>query len=423
MTVPASAATDAPSRLAETARIAVLGAFFVIVLLATGVFAPGLVDPAGNAFLQQGVVEGLWIVVLALSLPFARFDRLRWDRRVGLLVVFVFWAVLSSLWAGGISDMAKASVLAVNVFAVFVLVVTQKAEDVVDTLVAGLFALAAASIALVIVAPDVAVLDTWQHAGLWGGVFDQKPTLGITSAFLLYLAAMRVGARPGRGILIYHLAAMAVAAACILGSGSRGGGVLAVLAVVLGLASRHSAAIARFTASVPIIALAVTGVMMAMLAVSDRDVLTFGDFDVDFTERTFIWKHVLDWTTETSALFGSGLNGFWTRKEVADAFLGAHGWFLDNYHNGYLAIFGDCGFVGVGLFLALAVAVASVDFGRTPSEVALEKLMTGFLALFAVINVTETYLLRSTNIASILFFFFVFRLFTGERAADGDAAG
>lgn len=399
-------------------RVAIAGVF-LITLFASGPFASGLTGSAGSDVVQQAVVEVVWVAILASSLPVLRLDRWDWDRRIVVVVAFVFWAVLSSTWAGA-SSLVKGGVLAVNVAAVFLLAHTQRFEEVVDATVAALFVICAASLVLVVVAPDVAVVDDWQHSGQWSGAFDNKQTLGINSAFLLYLAAMRTGASRRPVAVAYHLAVMAAAIACIVGAGSRGGGVLAVLAVGLGLSSRHARGIERLSALIPLLTLAISTAMIVMLRVSDRDFLSVGDWDVDFTERTKIWKHAIDYLGGGTLWFGSGLNGFWSRKDVADAFLGGHEWFLDNYHNGFLAILGDCGLVGAVLFVVLTALFPVVTAGEEDlhrrSEVTL---ILGFLALFYVIDMSETYFLRSTNTFSILYFFFVFRLFGRARAPTG----
>ena len=397
-------------------------AFFLIVLISTGNFAPGLIDASRNDLLQQAVVEILWVGIVAIALPRLRVDRYVWDPRIGAIVAFVFYAALSSLWSsGGVSAVMKGGAMAFNVLAIFLLTARLRFETLVDLLVAGLAVLDLVSLALVILVPDIGLVQTWQHEGQWSGVFDQKQTLGITSAMLLYLTAMRFPARRDLGWRARHVAIAALAMACIVGSGSRGGGGLALAAAAIGLFSSRSRGVRALAAVTPILASAVAVVFLSMLVVSDRDVLNFGAGDVDLTDRTRIWKHALDGVSGGNLIFGSGLNGFWSRKDVADAFWGGHGWFLDNYHNGYLAILGDCGLVGAVLFAAVTVSLASAGVGAgSAREISQKKLAMGFVALFYLINVTETYLLRSTNVASLIFFFFAFRLLATEAVGpDG----
>lgn len=405
----------------DPAQAATVVAVFVITLLASGPFAEGLVAGAQTDQFQQAIVELFWIAIFALSLPALRLDDLALDRRIGVVAAFVFWATLTSLWAGG-AAMLKGAVLAFNVSAVFLLAATRPFGAIVDALIAALALLAAISLVLVAFFPEIALVEAEQHAGQWTGIFDNKQTLGIDCAFLLYLAAMRIGEHRGWPAIVYHLATMAAAIACIVGAGSRGGGVLAVLAVALGFLSRRSRGIARLAGYAPLVTLAISATMMVMLVVTDRDFLTIAGFDIDFTERAKIWKHALDYFGGGTTVFGWGLNGFWTRKDIADAFIGGHEWFLDNFHNGFLAVLVECGLIGMALFVGLTLALPSLMAGGSRDRAHETTTILGFMVLFYVIDMTETFFLRSTNTFSMVFFYFVFRLFVTERptaVADG----
>jgi hypothetical protein len=86
----------------DPAQAATVVAVFVITLLASGPFAEGLVAGAQTDQFQQAIVELFWIAIFALSLPALRLDGLALDRRIGVVAAFVFWATLTSLWAGEI---------------------------------------------------------------------------------------------------------------------------------------------------------------------------------------------------------------------------------------------------------------------------------------------------------------------------------
>ncbi|MCE1237815.1 MAG: O-antigen ligase family protein [Hyphomicrobiales bacterium] len=415
--VQVTAGLDAERRAArgfDPAHAATLLAVFVITLLASGPFAEGLFSGAQTDQFQQAIVELFWITIFALALPALRLDRIPWDRRIGVVVAFVFWATLSSLWAGG-AAMLKGAVLTFNVAAVFLLAATRPFGAIVDAMIAALALLAAISLVLVAFFPEIALVDTEQHAGQWTGVFDNKQTLGIDCAFLLYLAAMRIGEHRGWPAIVYHLATMAAAVVCIVGAGSRGGGVLAVLAVALGFLSRRSLGVARLAGYAPLATLAISATMMAALVVTDRDFLTIAGFDIDFTERAKIWKHALDYFGGGTTVFGWGLNGFWSRKDIADAFIGGHEWYLDNFHNGFLAVLVECGLIGMGLFVGLTLALPSLMAGGDRDREHETTTILGFMVLFYVIDLTETFFLRSTNTFSMIFFYFVFRLFVVDR--------
>jgi len=192
---------------------------------------------------------------------------------------------------------------------------------------------------------------------------------------------------------------------------------------VLGLGARRSRAIAALTSFVPLATIVVAAALMGTLWITDLAWLQIGPFEIDFTERTKIWKHALDYLDGGSALIGSGLNGFWGRKDVVDAFIGRNVWFLDNFHDGFLAIFVECGAIGLVLLTAVTMAFPSKlpDAEASRAERERKIFILGFLTLYYVINLTETYFLRSTNVVSAVFLYFLFVLFSSVGEGEDPA--
>jgi O-antigen ligase len=134
------------------------------------------------------------------------------------------------------------------------------------------------------------------------------------------------------------------------------------------------------------------------------------DTEIDFTERTFIWQHALS-HFEDAPYFGFGLNGFWTIPRIYDAFEQNHGWVLDNYHNGYIAILIETGLAGFTLFLLSSLLFAKRIFVLTATgslPAAHRAMIVGFMALSYQINFTETTFLRSTSFDAVLLVALVF---------------
>lgn len=406
-------------------RGGVIALYFGVVLLSAGNPAPGLLGGEAGDFLLQGIIEVLWLAIVVLVVPGLR--TLRFELDDGLLMIggLVFWAALSSLWAGSAGNSAmKAVALVFNVCAVFLTVARLGAATMIETAIAGLFLTSVASIVLVVVAPDIAILKTWQHTGQWSGVFDSKQTLGINSAILLFLSALRFFAHRAVGWRLYHAAVMVAATICLLGAGSRGGLVLAGGAVTLTLIARWNRQAEVAMAWLPVVAMVVAAAFQFTLWATDLDYLPIGE-GIDFTERTKIWKHALDYLTPGIVLFGAGLNGFWSRKDVEDMFRGAHDWFLDNFHCGFLGILAETGLIGSVMFVVLTGLIVASALRQRREAAERERnhhsLAYGFMALFYLINMTETYFLKSTNFLSMLFFTITFFLF-GRPRMGTDAA-
>ncbi len=423
---PSIALHDPAALRKAAARRIAIAAYFLIVIVGVGPFAPGLVGADRSEMMQQLVIEAMWVTIVAVSLPDLRLDRVRWDRRVGLVAALIGYAVLSSLWAVpavGLAAPTKGAVLAFNAFATWVLFSTRRWDEIVEATIAALAVLDIASVVVVVLRPDIGVLTTWMHAGQWSGVYDHKQTLGIVSAILLYLSATRFQAHDRTWPRAWHALVSVTAIVCMIGAGSRGGLLLGVGAAVLGLGARRSRAIAALTSFVPLATILIAAALMTTLWVTDLAWLQIGPFEIDFTERTKIWKHALDYLDAGSALIGSGLNGFWGRKEVVDAFIGKNVWFLDNFHDGFLAIFVECGLIGLLLLAAVTTAFPSKLPDATASRAERERkiFILGFLTLYYVINLTETYFLRSTNVVSAVFLYFLFVLFSSVGEGEDPA--
>jgi O-antigen ligase len=163
-------------------------------------------------------------------------------------------------------------------------------DDIVECYLLGLFGVCAAAIAVAIAAPDIGVLKTWQHAGQWNGIFVTKQTLGIGGALLLFFSSYRLldaSRRP------WHYAAAAVALVCVIASGSRGGGALAVVSVVCVYLTRLSTRFARGLAFAPFVMILLGIALIAYFVATGNKYLVLFDAELDFTERSFIWQHAL----------------------------------------------------------------------------------------------------------------------------------
>jgi len=353
----------------------------------------------------------LWLLLVFLSfipgvarLPL-RTKGLQWP---ALLLV---WAVLSSLWSDEpLNAMPKAAVLLVSVLAVWRTTSIFTVKEMFSCVYYNLAALLTISVALVFSMPSIAVRQhEWQHEGDWQGVFGSKQGLGVVSAMFLGIVLLRVARRR----TLFDVTMCGVGIACLLGSGSRGAGVIASVGVACLVIARKYPRLALVVTGVLLLDMLLAVANISYLAITGEPSYSLFGFDIDFTERTFIWQYSLSlW--EYRPLMGFGLNGFWTESNVYYAFQRLHGWVLDNYHSGYVAIIVETGVIGFGLFMIVAFKLvsklrylmANVRKNRLSLDMSI-----GFLLMFFTINLTETYFLRSTNFISVFFTFLVIKTF------------
>jgi exopolysaccharide production protein ExoQ len=280
-------------------------------------------------------------------------------------------------------------------------------DAIIGCTIIGLFILLFMSLVFVVFFPDVGVATGWLQEGLWQGVFDSKQSLGLSGALLMFLACHNALRRGGK---IQFFVLFALGAVCVIGSGSRGGGALALAAIVSCYLSRRLPRFGTLLAFGPIAMIIVAGALMAYIVATGHDYLPWFDDQLNFTNRTQIWEYALRHLSDR-ALFGFGLNGFWTTPQFYFGFLHEHDWVLDNYHSGYVAILTETGIVGMTLF-----ALCALLFGFRMSWLRANRLIpqadydliVGYANLMFLINFSETLFLRSTDFSeALLIAFFI----------------
>ena len=358
---------------------------------------------------SQVVAVSLWLMLLLVSfIPGMALSRpvtkgLAWP------ALLLGWVVVSPLWADDpASGAAKAVAFLVSSLAAWRMASVVTAREMLACTFYTLLVLLALSLFLAVAVPEVGLLlNDWQHEGQWKGMFATKQGLGTVSAVFLVLAFLQLSHRRS----VFNVAACALGLACLLGSGSRGGGVMAAVAAAGLSAVRRSPRFAPLAAGILLTGLVLGVLEVAYFSVTgDASIQVFGS-DINLTERTFIWQYAVGLWGDRPYL-GFGLNGFWTSADILALYFNAHGWVLDNYHSGYLAITVETGLIGLALFSAMSLNLAPrlrfLLLHARSNRMSLE-MTAGYIIMFFTINLTETYFLRSTNFMAVLFTFLIIK--------------
>lgn len=389
------------------ARIAISASITINVVASMGTFNTGLL-PAELTFLQQAVALLMWAVLIYASAFVRPRLRLRFNPDLILLLAFYAFAVVSVFWSSlNVAAIMKSAALAMTTFGAFCLVTRIDLDEVVKATALGLFILVAASALCAVAVPDIGIDHSWMHNGQWQGVYESKQTLGFVGAYLMFLACYRK--MTGQGWLAF-LVVFLLASTCVLASESRGAGAVALAACALLVTSMWSVACMRLYAILPFVMCILAGALILYFYVTGYDSIHVGDATIDFTERTFIWHYAISHFND-APLLGFGINGFWTIPSIYDYFEQNHGWVLDNYHSGYIAILMETGFLGYVLFAA-SVLLFSAKILHLISTRSIDRshcaLIIGFVVLSFQTNFTETTFLRSTMFVSVLLVAFFF---------------
>lgn len=359
----------------------------------------------GSDVRWQVATIGLWAMLLLVSfIPGMSLSR---PVTKGLVwpALLLGWVVISPLWSDDpVTGVTKAAAFLVSSLAAWRMASVVTAKEMLACTFYTLLLLLALSLFLALAVPDVGLLrNDWQHEGQWKGMFATKQGLGAVSAVFLVLAFLRLSYQRSA----FNFAACALGLSCLLGSGSRGGGVMAAVAVASLIAVRRSPKFAPLVTGILLVGLVLGVLEIVYFSITgDASIQVFGS-DINLTERTFIWQYATSHWVDRLYL-GFGLNGFWTGTGVLSGYLNLHGWVLDNYHSGYLAITIETGLIGLALFSAMSLNLAPrlrfLLLNARSNRMSLE-MTAGYAIMFFTINLTETYFLRSTNFMAVLFTF------------------
>ncbi|OAF18640.1 O-antigen ligase family protein [Bradyrhizobium neotropicale] len=391
----------------KIARSAISWSITINVVASMGTFNAAIL-PAELTYLQQAIALLMWGVVIYAS-AFVR-PRLRLESNPDLIALVAFYglAALSVLWTTlNAAAIMKGAALAMTTFGAFCLITRIDVDEIVKSTALGFSILVAASAFCAIFVPDIGLDHSWMHGGQWQGVYESKQTLGFISAYLMFFACYRK--MTGQGWAAF-LVTFLLASTCVIGSESRGAGAVALAAGALLATSLWSINCMRIYAVLPSIMCILAGLLILYFYTTGYDSIHLGDSTIDFTERTFIWQYAIS-HFDDAPLLGFGINGFWTVPSIYDYFEQNHGWVLDNYHSGYIAILMETGFLGYLLFVASVFLfsnkvlhlIATRSINRSHCA-----LIIGFVVLSFQTNFTETMFLRSTMFTSLLLVAFFF---------------
>jgi len=391
----------------KIARAAIGCSITINVVASMGTFNTALL-PAELTYLQQAVAILMWGVLIYASAFVRPRLRLQFNPDLIVLVAFYAFAVTSVFWTSlNAAAIMKSLALAMTTFGAFCLITRIDMDEVVRATALGLFILVAASAFCALAVPDIGIDHSWMHNGQWQGVYESKQTLGFVGAYLMFFACyLKMKGQGWPAFLLTFL----LASTCVLASESRGAGAVALAACALLVTSMWSVTCMRIYAVLPFVMSLLAGALIFYFYATGYEAIHVGDASIDLTERTFIWHYAIS-HFDDAPLLGFGINGFWTVPSIYDYFEQNHGWVLDNYHSGYIAILMETGFLGYTLFAA-SVLLFSNKVLHLISARAIDRshcaLIIGFVALSFQTNFTETTFLRSTMFTSVLLVAFFF---------------
>jgi O-antigen ligase len=388
----------------------------VVFLFASGLFAPELSPQIGafkinDFFVAMGAGIGWSILLTRMRGGF------RWlDHRVLLpLFAFYFFVGISIMWSGqpGTASARYLGFVLVTGWTIY-LALRFEFRVLIRLIVSVFIAVGIVSALLALFVPSIGLMDEYLHLGDWRGIYNQKNSLGRQMTLLILMSIFMLFQYREKGLpwlgLIVGIAVLPM-------TGSRTSFVITaigVLSIIFLLLRRRPMAILGI-----VIAICFFALSFALQAVVERDPLLmitgetieiFG-IPLEFTGRLGLWEFASGFV-ENRPLFGYGYDGFWEDPRYGGQLVKEEGWLANDSHNGFYDLVLQTGFVGLAAFLAiyashLYLAGRAVRQKSAPPAV---QFASFYILFFLFANLTESYLLKATNVIQLLYSLAVMQL-------------
>lgn len=311
----------------------------------------------------------------------------------GYVMMTVAWSSLNE------ASLLKAILLFILISSTYIISSRLSVREFTNTLLVGLAFVSVISLILSIVAPSLAY-----HAGeLEGnlkGIYNHKQILGIAATILGFISLVRLYNEKAK---IYFIT-LVVSVICLLLTGSRGALILMAFSFMLSVLPRQGRAY-NLALFIPLITALLSGVFFMVFGALDASGVSFAGEYYTLNSRTYIWNYALQQGWLQTPILGTGLNNFWSNEETILNFSDINNWSTENFHNGYLAVLVEQGLLGYSLFVVLTAMLCN-KLKQLDSSTE-SKTIVGYTSLFYLMNIYETFLIRSTSGILLIFLFFV----------------
>jgi len=353
------------------------------------------------AAINQVALAGLYLLglfFLALNWHHALPVAVR-SAPIWLLLGYLF---LSITWSSSPTDtfVRSLALLWATLFGLYA-AIRLNVDDLIACTAVGLCAVLVLSLVFAACFPSQGFMPA-PHEGALRGIFSQKNTLARAAVWsTIALVMLRPRTRPRR---VLRQLGIAISILSLLWAASRTGSVILVFLLILAPALRLLRRSPLVAIPVTVVAVVVaTGLTLAALG-NRSALLELVGRDATLTGRTLVWAAVAQMIS-LRPLLGYGYGGFWRGWDGPSSRVWALGpWNPNDSHNGILDLLLDVGLVGLALFCCVLVPFvlkAGARLRRSTEPGAAWPLIV--LAGFLLYNLTESAILRPTNLMWLLF--------------------
>jgi exopolysaccharide production protein ExoQ len=317
-----------------------------------------------------------------------------------VLLALIGYALFSALWSYyPDATFRRAFALLLTTTFAFYLVLRFTPRELIQMVAWALFLGAALSLVLVILYPG-SMIHHDALAGSWRGSFGHKNRLGRMMALGVVVFSLLLIERGGK-LRGFNWIGLALCGFMLAMAQSRTAWVTAIvllmLVPVLRFLRNQRLPMSLRLGSVLILGFAAVMVGSHFLLVG----LEALGRDMTFSGRTTIWTHAIH-AGMNHAMLGAGYRSFWTPEGASYVY--ARLWaVIGNGHNGYLDVWLELGFIGLGLFSLMLLTALSRTYSRLIRSNDTAGLFYALVMIYALIySFTEKFLLEQSELTWML---------------------
>jgi exopolysaccharide production protein ExoQ len=364
-------------------------------------------DPAAGSLISQAILAAFYMtgtLLLASARDFLKVMRVAWP-----ILLLPALAVISMLWSPEPAlTLRRAIAFAGTILFGISLGAAYQYRDAAFLLSRMLVLAMVLSVVVVIFDPLYGMHQAWEanqaeHAGAWRGIFGHRNTLGLWSGATL--AILLIAGREALWNRIVWLAGLALAAVCLVFTGSSAG--IAITVLMLAFHAGLNITLRQPPRLQPMAGVLMSAVIVLLLLSYQPIVeisLKLLGRESDLTGRTMIWYYIVQFVQGMDRPLGLGyFVGTVSLQEQLSALTQTR---MVNAHNGYLEAFVYFGYPGVALCAAMllwlfhrAIRFAFSNDAETSGPMTLP---TVFVFLAGVHNMVESTIVLPNNLITLL---------------------
>jgi exopolysaccharide production protein ExoQ len=353
---------------------------------------------SGNVKFQAATLTIYSIGLIYILTERARMPRLligNWA-----LLALTGFAIFSAFWSYyPETTFRRAFALVLTTTFAFYLVLRFTPRELLQMAAWALLLGAALSLVLVILYPG-SMIHHDALAGSWRGSFGHKNRLGRMMSLAVVIFCLLLIEKDGKKNW-FNWAGFGLCAFMLAMSQSRTAWIT-TMALLLFIPVLRFLRGARLPMSLRVGTLLIAG-FAAVMAVTQFLVVGLEAVgrDLTFTGRTTIWTHAIHAGMNHSML-GAGYRAFWTPEGASYVY--ARLWaVVGNGHNGYLDVWLELGFVGLGIFVVMFATGIGRAYSRLIRSNDIVGLFYALVMIYALIySFTEKFLLEQSELTWML---------------------